>query len=96
MDAFIESITVIDDWESGKERFRLINKGAGPDELQIFDNGKWRKESRCYEWGIVSSRIKQLKSKTDEVKDFCIWLTGCGYDFCQHEYFIKQRDKLLK
>lgn len=32
----------------------------------------------------------------EELKDFCIWLTGCGYDFTQHEYFNKQRDKLLK
>lgn len=31
-----------------------------------------------------------------ELKEFCIWLTGCGYDFTQHEYFITQRDKLLK
>lgn len=31
-----------------------------------------------------------------ELKDFAIWMTGCGYDFCQHEYFIKQRDVLLK
>ena len=31
-----------------------------------------------------------------ELQDFAIWMTGCGYDFCQHEYFCKQRDKLLK
>jgi len=31
-----------------------------------------------------------------ELKDFCMWLTGCGYDFTQHKYFREQRDKLLK
>lgn len=31
-----------------------------------------------------------------ELQDFCIWLTGCGYEFTQHEYFNEQRDKLLK
>ena len=31
-----------------------------------------------------------------ELQDFAIWLTSCGYDFTQHDYFIKQRDKLLK
>ena len=35
-------------------------------------------------------------SKCEELQDFAIWLTGCGYNFCQHDYFIKQRDKLLK
>jgi hypothetical protein len=30
-----------------------------------------------------------------ELQDFAIWMTGF-YEFTQHEYFIKQRDKLLK
>ncbi len=38
----------------------------------------------------------QMATKCAELQDFCIWLTGCGYDFCQHDYFCKQRDKLLK
>jgi len=33
---------------------------------------------------------------TEKLQDFAIWMTGCGYDFCQHEYFIKCRDELLK
>lgn len=47
--------------------------------------------------------IRQLKAKIDELEvenlelaDLAIWMTGCGYDFCKHEYFCKQRDKLLK
>jgi len=32
----------------------------------------------------------------EELKELIIWMTGCGYDFTQHEYFVKQRDKLLK
>ena len=32
---------------------------------------------------------------TEKLQDFAIWMTGCGYDFCQHEYFIKCRDELL-
>lgn len=31
----------------------------------------------------------------EELQDFSIWLTGCGYDFCQHEHFCKKRDELL-
>ena len=38
----------------------------------------------------------KLIAERDELIDFAIWMTGCGYDFCQHEYFCKQRDKLLK
>ena len=40
--------------------------------------------------------INELKKQTLELQEFCIWLTGCGYDFCQHKYFCEQRDKLLK
>ena len=34
--------------------------------------------------------------KADELQDFIIWMTGCGYDFTAHPYFCQQRDKLLK
>ncbi len=43
----------------------------------------------------INVKTKVLK-EVEELKDFAIWLTGCGYDFTQHKYFIKQRDKLLK
>ena len=39
--------------------------------------------------------IRELEAKILELQEFAIWLTGCGYEFTQHEYFIKQRDKLL-
>lgn len=35
-------------------------------------------------------------SKVDELQDFAIWMTGCGYDFAALPYFCEQRDKLLK
>lgn len=38
----------------------------------------------------------KLKEENSELKEFCIWMTGCGYDFTQHEYFIEKRDSLLK
>ena len=41
-------------------------------------------------------RVKELEAENDELKDFCIWMTGCGYVFTQHKYFCEQRDKLLK
>lgn len=40
--------------------------------------------------------IDEMDAEIERLKGFCIWMTGCGYDFCQHDYFIKLRDKLLK
>jgi len=55
------------------------------------DMPEWAKEAMAdgQLWNRVFGRIEELQ-------DFCIWLTGCGYDFSQHDYFIHQRDKLLK
>jgi len=33
-------------------------------------------------------------SKIDELQAFAIWMTGCGYDFTQHEYYLKNRHLL--
>ena len=47
----------------------------------------------------LSSRdieIESLQNKVNGLQDLAIWMTGCGYDFCQHEYFTKKRDELLK
>ena len=39
---------------------------------------------------------KEIKISIKELKEFIIWMTGCGYDFCQHEYFVNERERLLK
>ena len=46
----------------------------------------------CDPWELA----RKLEIENNELKDFAIWMTGCGYDFCQHEYYLKQREKLLK
>tara|TARA_R110000823_G_C15904311_1_gene497218 strand:+ start:1132 stop:1395 length:264 start_codon:yes stop_codon:yes gene_type:complete len=43
-----------------------------------------------------AKRLDEQQLVIDELKDFAIWMTGCGYEFTQHEYFNQQRDKLLK
>lgn len=60
-DGFIEKIIVLDEWQSGSESFRLINKGAGPVELQILKDGEWVAESTCYTWGVITHRLLELK-----------------------------------
>jgi len=44
----------------------------------------------------ISDNLIAAAKEIDELRDFAIWMTGCGYDFCQHEYFCKKRDELLK
>lgn len=44
----------------------------------------------------LSDKLNNAANTIEALQDFVIWMTGCGYDFCQHDYFIKQRDSLLK
>ena len=39
--------------------------------------------------------IASLKRTITQLQDFALWMTGCGYNFTQHDYFNRQRDKLL-
>ena len=59
-DTFTEEITVLDEWKTKTEKFRLVNKGMGPDELQVFKNYKWVPETECYVHSILTRRIKEL------------------------------------
>lgn len=44
----------------------------------------------------VGDLVLMISKERDELADLAIWMTGCGYDFCQHDYFCKKRDELLK
>ncbi len=44
----------------------------------------------------LSLKLTNAAKAIDDLRDFAIWMTGCGYDFCQHEYFCQRRDELLK
>ena len=44
----------------------------------------------------LANKLNSAATAIDDLKNFVIWMTGCGYDFCQHEYFCKERDELLK
>ena len=60
------------------------------DLLMDFDSGQVYNHAT-----EIATMIRQQQAEIEALKDFAIWLTGCGYDFCQHEYFIKCRDELL-
>lgn len=69
-DGFVVKLTVIDEWQGGSDKYRLVNLGAGPYQLQIYDNGKWGEGSECYKWSTVTYRIKQLRnSHTKEAQN---------------------------
>jgi len=54
--------TIIDEWEAGGDKYRLVNLGDGPDVLQILVGDEWREETECYRWGSLTHRIKELRN----------------------------------
>jgi hypothetical protein len=62
-DCVNEKITVIDEWEAGRQKFRLVDQGAGPFVLQLAFGDVWVNESTQYVHGILCGRIIQLKTK---------------------------------
>jgi len=40
--------------------------------------------------------FKDTLKRITDLEELVIWMTGCGYDFAQHEYFCRERDRLLK
>lgn len=45
---------------------------------------------------LINNVCSEYQDEIDKLKDFAIWMTGCGYEFTKHKYFCEQRDKLLK
>jgi hypothetical protein len=62
---FVENIKVFDVWVSGKEQYRLINPGAGPDKVQVQKEDVWVDEKPQYSWGVLTARFKEL---VDEIR----------------------------
>ena len=57
---------------------------------------KYWKENQQSITNIFDYAEAYHQSEVKELKEFAIWMTGCGYDFTQHEYFIQKRDELLR
>ncbi len=62
-DTFEEVITVLSEWNTTNDKFRLVNVGAGPDQLQVMEDGKWVEEKSYYRWGVLTSRVKVLEER---------------------------------
>ena len=49
-----------------------------------------------YDWADeAADMLRQQQAEIEALKDFAIWMTGCGYDFRQHIYYNECFDKLL-
>ncbi len=61
-------------------------------------SGELKKEldTLSEEFHVLTIGKDELFDIVKELKDFAIWMTGCGYDFTQHDYFLQKRDELLK
>jgi len=72
-ETFERKITVLGEWEAGGQPYRLVNLGAGPDELQTINplvgDEDWRPETSCYVHGILTSRIAQLEQENARLRD---------------------------
>ena len=59
---FVEKLEIKDEWEISAEKYRLVDLGTGPQQLQVLRGDIWIKESACYEWSTLTSRIESLKN----------------------------------
>ena len=44
---------------------------------------------------VPCDKLAEMQAEIEALKDFAIWMTGCGYDFRQHIYYNECFDKLL-
>lgn len=73
---FEKTTTVLDEWTSEGESFRLVDLGAGPQELQIEKSGKWVPEQSFYIHGILCHRIAKKECEWNRIgKD--LYLPSC-------------------
>jgi len=43
----------------------------------------------------LTKMLEEKDKKIEELQELAIWMSGCGYDFCQHEVWNKARDRFL-
>ena len=64
-------------------------EGMSSEEVQRIS-----KKKNILESGIDHSVKSDENFK--ELQDFAIWMTGCGYDFTQHEHYMKNKHLFTK
>ena len=58
-----QRLTVVSEWKDGDEIYRLVDVGAGPNQLQVYRDGLWIAERPCYIHGVLCARIAAMTKK---------------------------------
>ena len=54
-------VNVLDEWTvDGAGHYRLVDRGCGPRELQLSEDGKWSSEHESFVHGVLCARIEAL------------------------------------
>jgi hypothetical protein len=67
------------------------------------DNGEFVKhddhikevESLKEELSFKNHYVSELQAEVERLKELVIWMTGCGYDFTQHDFYNKEMQGLI-
>lgn len=44
---------------------------------------------------MIVKKLNQAADEIEALRELAIWMSGCGYDFRQHEHWIISRNNLL-
>lgn len=42
-------------------------------------------------YSVEAAELERMENERSQLQDLAIWMTGCGYDFTKHKYYIEQR-----
>jgi hypothetical protein len=67
-ETFEVNLKIHDAWRTQNDYYRLVNLGAGPDQLQVEnEDGTWRAESTQYVHGVRCARIREQAKRASKV-----------------------------
>ena len=77
-DGFKANETILDEWDAGFDKYRLVNLGSGPDCLLVQrEDGSFAEEKRHFVHGALTSRIRELLKSEEinllETADAAVW-----------------------
>jgi len=89
----------VENWGMCKVEKEYIEKFLQKDEVKCSSCNKVVKEGSCMNH-LCGNAYPNLSEKPQEqrvdLQELAIWMTGCGYDFTQHEYYMKNKHLLTE
>lgn len=68
-------------------------------ESQWAENGRPTGHTMCPVGKLMheaADRIAELEAENERLREFAIWMTGCGYDFAQHQFYLDRQHLLTE